>query len=218
MLRRSTAAILATAVAGTFIVLTEPPTGASAAAARRPDLVISGVSSAAEVRAGERLRVSVTTANHGRGRAGRSTTKLYLSADRTVGRDAVVASVGVPRLAAGKTHAATVRLSVPAHMRPGSYRLLACADARKRLRESREGNNCRVSRRAVQVTKATGGVPDFPLAPDPITVSPQVDGSRATSATVDPNNAPPSGRQAPTARRTRSSSRPERLSVRRRSR
>ena len=39
----------------------------------------------------------------------------------------------------------------------------------------------------MQVTKATGGVPDFPLAPDPITVSPQVDGSRATSATVDPN-------------------------------
>lgn len=178
---------LATAVLTvTPLVLTlVQPVPVATAAARRPDLVVSALSSAAEVTAGTTLRVRLTTKNRGRSRAAASITKVYLSADRRVGRDVAVGTIRVPRLKPGRKHIARLDLRVPARAAARNYRLLACADARRRVRESREGNNCRLATRAVQVTAADDGVPDFPLTPDPITVAPAVDESRAVEERVD---------------------------------
>lgn len=160
--------------------------GPAAEAAARPDLVVSAVSSPAEVRAGSTLRVEVTTKNRGRTRAAATTTRVYLSPDRRVGRDVAVASVRVPRLAPGRRHAARLDLLVPAGTAARSYRLLACADVRRKVRESREGNNCRLTEAAVRVT---AGGSDFPLTPDPITVSSDVDDARAVSRMAMPTEA-----------------------------
>lgn len=184
MFRRPATAALATGVG--FSLLTLVPAPAAEAAARRPDLVVPAVTAGAEVQAGTSLQVTVTTKNRGRTRAAASTTKVYLSADRSVGRDAAVASVRVPRLAVGKRHTARLSLAVPASAPARDYRVVACADARKRVAESQEGNNCRVADRSVRVTQADTAVPDFPLSPDPLTVSPDVDEARAVSRSASP--------------------------------
>ena len=177
--------VVLTAAAVLFTTLSPVPT--SYAAARRPDLTVSAVSAPAEVRAGATLAVKVSTRNTGRTRSAASTTKVYLSRDTRAGNDVVVGSVRVPRLAPRRTHTATVRLRVPAGTPARGYRVLACADAARRVRETKEGNNCRVASRAVTVT--TAEVPDgtgFPKTPDPITVDPSVDESRAVSRQVNP--------------------------------
>ena len=43
-------------------------------------------------------------------------------------------------------------LRIPAIVKPGSYRVLACADDRRKIAESDERNNCRASTRKIEVT------------------------------------------------------------------
>lgn len=182
MLGRPAIAVLAVGLG--FSLVTVQPAPAADAAVLRPDLVVSAVTAAAEVRAGTSLTVSVTTKNRGRSRAAASITKVFLSADRAVGGDIAVATVEVPRLRPGRRYAARPALRVPAGAAARNYHLIACADTRKVVRESRERNNCRVADRMVRVTPATTAVPDFPLTPDPITVNPDPDDARAVSETI----------------------------------
>jgi hypothetical protein len=184
MFLRPATAALATGLGVSLLSL--QPTPAADAAVRLPDLVISAVSAPAEVRAGTSLQVSVTTKNLGRRRSAASRTKIYLSVDRARGGDIAVASLRVPRLRPNRRQVAQVALQVPAGAAARRYHLLACADAFKQVRESRERNNCRVSDRTVRVTQASSAVPDFPLTPDPITVDPNPDDARAVSKTVNP--------------------------------
>lgn len=162
---------------------------ASYGAARRPDLTVTAVSAPAEVRSGATLAVRVTIRNAAGGRAAASSGRVYLSRDTRVGRDVAVASVRVPRLPARRSHTATVWLRVPAGTPARSYRVLACADATRKVRETKEGNNCRVAARAVRVTApppppSTG---DYPRSPDPLSVSPDPDEARAVTVTAMPH-------------------------------
>ena len=184
MIRRPATATLATGLAASLLTL--QPVPAADAAVRRPDLVVPALTAPAEVRVGATLQVSVTTKNVGRSRAAASVTKVYLSADASVGGDIAVATVQVPRLRPGRTYVARPTLRIPASAAVRSYRVIACADTRKLVRESRERNNCRVADRAVRVTAPPPEVPDFPLDPDPITVDPTSDDARAVSKTVNP--------------------------------
>ncbi len=184
MFRRSAPAALAACLVGPLLALL--PASVADAAARRPDLAVAALAAGPEVQAGRPLRVTITTTNRGHSRAPASTTKVYLSTDTAVGRDAAVATVPVPRLPAGRRHTARLALQVPASTPVRSYRVLACADSGRRVRESRERNNCRVADRSVRVTRPDTGPPDFPLPPDPITVDPDPDEARAVSKTVNP--------------------------------
>lgn len=129
---------------------------ASAAPKKRPDLVVSSVSvSPGKVVAGGVLKVGDTTRNKGRKKAKRSVTRYALSANkRWDKKDVVLGSRAVKVLKPGKKHTVTARsVRVAAATRPGTYWLLACADAKKKVKESHERNNCRVAKKRVTVTK-----------------------------------------------------------------
>jgi hypothetical protein len=75
-------------------------------------------------------------------------TRYYLGRQR-IG----VRSIG--RLRPGASSRGSKTLRIPSSLPSGSYRLLACADARKRIRESNERNNCRAARQPVEVSDRT---------------------------------------------------------------
>ena len=137
------------------------------------------------MQAGATLQVSVTTKNAGRSRSAASTTKVYLSADRSVGGDIAVATVQVPRLRPGRQNVARPTLRVPAS---AAVRELPRDCVRRHPQAG-----ARVERSATTAgwpTARSGSprpppeVPDFPLDPDPITVDPDPDEARAVSETI----------------------------------
>ena len=123
--------------------------------AARPDLVQTVVADPpARVAAGASLTVKDAVANHGRASAGRSRTGYYLSLDRR--RDGADLRLTGRRLVRALRPSASAggsrRLRLPVTAPLGSYRLIACADDLDRIRERRDGNNCRASNRRVRVT------------------------------------------------------------------
>ncbi|MGH2736451.1 MAG: CARDB domain-containing protein [Actinomycetota bacterium] len=148
MSRKTVSLVGACALLLTMLV----PNGA--AAARKPDLVVVSVKTASDsVEAGGRLPATVKLKNRGRGRAGASEVRFYL--DRNGARDKsdrrFGGSIAVGRIKAKKATRLRARLRVPAGSSPGAYRLLACADDRRRVRETSERNNCRASVGLIEV-------------------------------------------------------------------
>ena len=122
---------------------------AQAAPRSGPDLAVRGVSApAGKLAAGQRgVRLKITVRNAGDRRARASALRLLLSKDRTLGRgDRRIAQKTLKPLAPGKTVAIAATVTLPATLKPGSWRLLACADAAGKLRERSERNNCRAGR------------------------------------------------------------------------
>ena len=116
--------------------------------AERPDLVQTAVADPpARVAAGALLTVKDAVANRGRARAGRSRTGYYLSLDRR--RDLADLRLSgrrlVRRLRPGTSASGSKRVRLPVTAPLGSFRLIACADDLDRVRERRDGNNCRAS-------------------------------------------------------------------------
>jgi hypothetical protein len=111
----------------------------------RSDLVETAVS---VTQHGGSLRVRDAVRNRGGATAPRSTTGYYLARVRIGGR-----LVGRLRPRASSRGSRT--LTIPTSIAPGSYRLLACTDERKRIRESSERNNCRAAPQPVQVSDRT---------------------------------------------------------------
>ena len=129
-------ALVATGVAG----------AADAHAAGRPDLTVPKIAPAATSLAPKAaLSAKVTVANRGRA-SGRSVARLVLSRDGRRDRsDVVLARAAVRALRSGKRVTLRLRGVVPGATRPGRLVLLACADDARKVRESRETNNCRAS-------------------------------------------------------------------------
>ncbi|PTL58227.1 hypothetical protein C7Y72_00475 [Paraconexibacter algicola] len=185
---RPGAALPAAALAGALIAL--PSATAVAAPAGPANLRVTAVTATTpSVAAGATLAVRDTTRNTGRARARASHTRYYLSADVAAslaarrastadprGADADVALVGaraVPALRPARAARArrTVRVTVPATVRPGTYRLLACADDRGAVREARETDNCRAGG-PVTVSGGTAATGDFTSFNDALAVLP----------------------------------------------
>lgn len=124
---------------------------------RRPDLVETRVAvSQQRVEAGGTLEVVDVVRNRGDAAAGPSRTGYYLSRDRLFdGRDVLLGSRRVQALLPGSSSRGSASLRVRDSVGPGSYRVLACADDRHRIRETSERGNCRAAR-AVEVTAPTG--------------------------------------------------------------
>lgn len=141
-----TAAVLVLATA----VLVATP---AEAAKRRPDLVVQALGNPpATVETGDTFAVTSRVRNAGTARARRSTTSYLLSRDDKAGGDTTVGTQPLPALGPRRSATRTTRLTVPERTAPGTYRLLACADSRRAVRERSETNNCRVAARAVTVT------------------------------------------------------------------
>ncbi|HYH33564.1 MAG TPA: CARDB domain-containing protein [Nocardioides sp.] len=158
-----------------------------AAAARRPDLKVTALSVApGSVAPGGQLAVTATTANPTSTKAGRSVTRIHLSSDRRWSRsDRVLGKIGVKALRSGSQRRTTT-VSVPEATKPGAWYVVACADATAKVRESREGNNCLVTRRPTTVETPTDG-PTFPQQPNPLTVDSTLQTDRAVSKQVYPH-------------------------------
>lgn len=145
-------------------VLAALPSGPASAAAGRPDLVTSSVSAPASAVRGQTVRLRDVTVNKGPARAAKSVTTYYLSTDKRLTRgDRALGGRSVPALAPRSRRAGSVTVRVPAATVVRSFWVLACADARKRVRESREGNNCSVASRRLRVLAPTPPPP--PPAP-----------------------------------------------------
>ena len=160
----------------------------AAGAATRPDLRVVALSAQPRsVEAGGTLTVTDTTATVTAGRAGRSVTRFHLSRDRAWSRtDPRLGSRRVRELRGNSRQRATTTLTVPSTTAAREWYVVACADATRKVRESREGNNCRATSDPVTVTAPTAGT-DFPLDPDPITVGSTLETGRAVSQWVNPH-------------------------------
>src|SRR5690606_19687609 len=118
--------------------------GAAEAKPVRADLVVKKVAaSPVTVTPGGTIRVQVVVRTKGK-RAARSTrTQVLLSRDARYqkSKDRVLGASRTRKLTARKKARSAKSLRVPAHLAAGPYRVIACADAARRVKESNEKNN-----------------------------------------------------------------------------
>ncbi|WP_167735987.1 choice-of-anchor D domain-containing protein [Nocardioides sp. 503] len=153
---RTAISVLLLALALTALVA---PSRASAAGGR-PDLTIAKVSVPSSVKAGTSTRISTTVKNTGSKAAGASVVSLSLSRDRKVGGDTALAAAGkMTSLRPRKSLSRNISVAIPARTTAGSYYLVVCADAKKKVRERNERNNCRVGTKPIRVTASGPAAP-----------------------------------------------------------
>lgn len=135
---RTTFRRLAAVAIGSATALTVAAPLAVAAGHRTPrsDLMISAGS--VGVLHG-RVNGSFLVTNAGNRKAPRSTATVTLRIRR---QSRAVHSYGVRALRAGHKQTIRVSAALPASLATGSYRIIACADAAKVLKERSEANNC----------------------------------------------------------------------------
>jgi hypothetical protein len=132
--------------------------------ARMADLVVTAVTSPGTAAAGGALAVTDAVRNAGDGTAAASTTRHYLSADRTKDPGDALLTPGqiLGRLLPGQTVTLASVVTVPPTTALGSYFLISCADDLDVVPESDESNNCQaipvtiVLPRLATVTAFTG--------------------------------------------------------------
>jgi hypothetical protein len=115
-----------------------------------PDLQIQSLSGPATAARGATVQLNFVAVNSGGGAANASTTRVYLSTNKSLdASDVLLTSRAVPPLAPSATDpAANVPVTIPAGTTTGTKYFLAIADATSVVAESKETNN----RRTVAVT------------------------------------------------------------------
>ena len=131
--------------------------GTAEAASPGRDLVAASVSAPEWVVPEERFEGVDTVANRGRGRSQESVTRYFLAVG---GRPRPVGRREVPALRGGASSQGAARLTLPAGVPDGQYRLWACADAHDDVHESDERNNCAATRVGVDTTSPPSPVID----------------------------------------------------------
>jgi subtilase family serine protease len=120
-----------------------------------PDLVVTTISDppATAVRGGS-FGVTETVRNQGSAAAGVSTARYYLSLDtlKSSSDQLLTGKRVVPGLAPGTDSPGNATVTIPTSTPVGTYYLLACADDKKVVAESNEGNNCQASVTTVVVS------------------------------------------------------------------
>jgi hypothetical protein len=138
---------------------------ATSAAAAKPDLVVKKVLTPQPpgVGPGESMFVRLRLVNRASTRAPRALIRLYLSRDRRKdgGDVRLRGRLRTKPLRGGARRLISGRVTTPFDLAGGIYRLLACADDTHRVRERREGNNCKASKRRLAFADggSPGGVP-----------------------------------------------------------
>jgi len=112
-----------------------------------PDLIVSALTVPAAAAPGSTISVSETTKNQGGNSAEPSMTRFYLSTNSTLdASDVVVGTRAIQLLVAdGVSVTTTASITLPAAIAPGTYYVLAVADASNAVAESLETNNTRGS-------------------------------------------------------------------------
>ena len=119
----------------------------------KPDLVASALGGPSSTGAGSTIAVTDTTKNNSGGPAfpGTSNTKFWLSTNNVLdGSDVPLGARAVPSLNPGGTSAGSTNVMIPANTIPGSYFVIAQADADNSIPETNEGNNTRT--KAITIT------------------------------------------------------------------
>ena len=122
----------------------------------KPDLSVRSVSKPpASVERTAGFDVTSTVRNAG-GSAKASKTSFYLSRSTRKARGAIrlKPDQAVPKLKARASAVSTTTLVVPASVALGSYHLIACADATRKVRERSEANNCKAAPGTIKITTA----------------------------------------------------------------
>ena len=78
----------------------------------------------------------------------------------------------MPKLKRGKSSTRSVEVGVPGDATQGEFRLLACVDPGRKIREKRESNNCRASQAKIEVTNRGPGDHTAPPRPEIIGTDP----------------------------------------------
>jgi hypothetical protein len=153
------AAGLAALLAGVTLVLAGPRDGAAAAGRGKPNLGVAGILAVPhEVESGATFAVKVMVDNLGKARARSSRVSLHLSRDTTKGGgDLPVGGAPVPGMDPWQVRTVTGRITVPGSAR-GSYFVIACADAGRKVAESRERDNCSASQEKVRIIHPVHGL------------------------------------------------------------
>ncbi len=126
----------------------------------RPDLKIKELSDPPRsARPGDRLTIHDATVNVGRRRAASSETRYSLGWRLRLG------ARPVPALRKGASSEGRAMLRIPRTARDGTYPLTACADARDRVRERDERNNCRSSQTTVVIDTTAPAAPSLDAHP-----------------------------------------------------
>jgi len=145
-MNRTRAALLVSSIL--VALLAAVPVAGAKTKAALPDLVVKKVSKPPKTKTvGTKLKLVVKVANVGGAAAGKSKLGLYLGKGKKHRKkDKRLNRVKVKPLAAGKGKKLKVRVVLPAKTKLGSYRLFACADDTKKLKEERE-RNCKGTRK-----------------------------------------------------------------------
>lgn len=160
----------------------------SATAAGRPDLVATGTKAATSLAvAGKSLKVSTKIKNAGSAPASGTKTAFYLSKDARQNKgDVLLGKARTASIAAGKAKSVALSAAIPRSTKGGLYRIVACADVAKQLRESKESNNCKASTGSVDVAAAYDSTPFGPAAP--VTVYPLLDYQATVTKSISAAN------------------------------
>ncbi|HEX6152654.1 MAG TPA: CARDB domain-containing protein [Solirubrobacterales bacterium] len=147
-------------------LLVAAPAASAKTVAALPDLVVKKVSKPPATKTvGSKLRMVVQVRNVGVAKAGKSKLGLYLGKGKKhTKKDKRLKRVKVKPLAAGKTKKLKLRVVLPAKTKAGSYRLFACADDTKKVKEEKE-RNCKATRKIRLLPKAPPPAPTPPPAP-----------------------------------------------------
>ena len=125
---------------------------------------------------GGSIAVEHVVANRGRARARRSKTRFVLRRRGTA--RVVLGEKRIPALRRRRAAKRKVTLALPSEATPGAWSLVACADARRRVRERREHGNCRAGLLPVRVPSPPEPEPppveQSPPPPEPV-ADPRVD-------------------------------------------
>ena len=128
-------------------------------ATAQPDLVVSSVSRPpAALARTDNFAVTEKVKNKARTNARPSEVDFFLSSDRSRSRGDLQLIEWVARttsrLQGRRSSRRRTTLTVPQSTALTSYYVLVCADGRRKVREKREGNNCRASRRKIAIKRA----------------------------------------------------------------
>lgn len=129
------------------------PAGAKTA---QPDLVVTKVSKPPKTKTvGTRIKLGVKVANRGGSQASASKLGLYLGKGKKhTKKDKRLKRIKVKALFPGAVKKLKLKALLPKKTKPGTYRLFACADDTRKVKEAKEGDNCRASKKLRLVTNA----------------------------------------------------------------
>lgn len=145
-MNRTRAALLVSSILVALLALA-PVAGAKTKTAA-PDLVVKKVSKPPKTQTvGTKAKLVVKLANVGGAKAGKSKLGVYLGTGKKhTKKDKRLKRVKVKPLAAGKSKKLKLRFAIPAKTKIGTYRLFACADDTKKVKEAKE-SNCKATRK-----------------------------------------------------------------------